>query len=91
VNSNNTPTLQESTQGLIPYILQSLFYFAMLILIYQFIGLINIWKHNPVVSTSVVGFVEACRFHNGEIEIEKNKTTCYYTSEVPKLHKNAIR
>lgn len=45
------------------------------------------YLNTPTVQTSVVGFVEACQFHNGQLDIQKDKAICYYPENMPTLHK----
>ena len=40
-----------------------------------------------VVNTTVVGFVEACQWHNGQLVFEYQKVICLYPDEVPTLQK----
>lgn len=76
----------ELLQGIVPFLTQAIFYVMASISMFYLTQLLISWQHKNIVNTSVVGFVEACRFHHGEIEILPDKTICYYPTDMPKLY-----
>lgn len=59
-----------------------LFYIAIIIAVYKVAT-----NELKVVNTTVVGFVEACQWHNGQLVFEYQKVTCLYPEDIPQLKK----